>query len=174
MRRPIICVSPGWSGRDDRTPSGRRLRRPHDCSREEGLLEIGQILGSYQGKFAVIGGAVPWLLLGAKPILDIMLGVNDRREIPKVRRSLEALGFHRASSTLWVIWTEIRELPYGPAPLRRLHHRPDRWQHLTTCQTSRNLLAPKGASTDGKRTSPTLPGWPGESIRTARRSPVTR
>ena len=29
------------------------------------LVEIGQILGSYQGKFAVIGGAVPWLLLGA-------------------------------------------------------------------------------------------------------------
>ena len=28
------------------------------------LVEIGQILGSFQGKFAVIGGAVPWLLLG--------------------------------------------------------------------------------------------------------------
>ncbi len=28
------------------------------------LLEIGQILGSFQDKFAVIGGAVPWLLLG--------------------------------------------------------------------------------------------------------------
>ncbi|HBY9763466.1 TPA: hypothetical protein MJA80_25740, partial [Klebsiella pneumoniae] len=27
------------------------------------LVEIGQILGSYRGKFAVIGGAVPWLLL---------------------------------------------------------------------------------------------------------------
>ena len=27
------------------------------------LMEIGQILGSFQGKFAVIGGAVPWLLL---------------------------------------------------------------------------------------------------------------
>lgn len=27
------------------------------------LVEIGQTLGSYQGKFAVIGGAVPWLLL---------------------------------------------------------------------------------------------------------------
>ena len=27
------------------------------------LIEIGQILGSYRGKFAVIGGAVPWLLL---------------------------------------------------------------------------------------------------------------
>ena len=27
------------------------------------LVEIGRVLGSYQGKFAVIGGAVPWLLL---------------------------------------------------------------------------------------------------------------
>ena len=27
------------------------------------LVEIGQILGSFKGKFAVIGGAVPWLLL---------------------------------------------------------------------------------------------------------------
>ena len=27
------------------------------------LIEIGQILGSYRGKFTVIGGAVPWLLL---------------------------------------------------------------------------------------------------------------
>jgi hypothetical protein len=27
------------------------------------LLEIGQVLGSFRGKFAVVGGAVPWLLL---------------------------------------------------------------------------------------------------------------
>ena len=27
------------------------------------LLEIGQILGEFRGKFVVIGGAVPWLLL---------------------------------------------------------------------------------------------------------------
>lgn len=27
------------------------------------LVEIGQTLGSYRGKFAVVGGAVPWLLL---------------------------------------------------------------------------------------------------------------
>ena len=27
------------------------------------LVEIGQILGSFRGKFAVIGGAVPWFLL---------------------------------------------------------------------------------------------------------------
>ena len=29
------------------------------------LVEIGQTLGSFEGKFAVIGGAVPWLLLSA-------------------------------------------------------------------------------------------------------------
>ena len=28
------------------------------------LVEMGQILGSFQGKFAIVGGAVPWLLLG--------------------------------------------------------------------------------------------------------------
>ena len=27
------------------------------------LVELGQLLGSFEGKFAVIGGAVPWLLL---------------------------------------------------------------------------------------------------------------
>ena len=27
------------------------------------LIEVGQILGSFRGKFAVVGGAVPWLLL---------------------------------------------------------------------------------------------------------------
>lgn len=27
------------------------------------LIEVGQILGSFEGKFALIGGAVPWLLL---------------------------------------------------------------------------------------------------------------
>ena len=27
------------------------------------LLEIGQLLGSFRGKFVVIGGAVPWLQL---------------------------------------------------------------------------------------------------------------
>lgn len=27
------------------------------------LIEVGQILGSFEGRFAVVGGAVPWLLL---------------------------------------------------------------------------------------------------------------
>ncbi|MBF0393598.1 MAG: nucleotidyl transferase AbiEii/AbiGii toxin family protein [Alphaproteobacteria bacterium] len=45
------------------------------------LLEIGQILGSFRGKFAVIGGAVPWLLLGNEEMphvgtLDVDLGLD--------------------------------------------------------------------------------------------------
>lgn len=37
--------------------------------------------------------------LGAKPILDILLGVHDQREIPRVRQSLEALGFAPGASS---------------------------------------------------------------------------
>ena len=45
------------------------------------LLEIGQILGSFRGKFAVIGGAVPWLLLNNHDMphvgtLDVDLGLD--------------------------------------------------------------------------------------------------
>ena len=45
------------------------------------LLEIGQILGSFQGKFAIIGGAVPWLLLENEDMphvgtLDVDLGLD--------------------------------------------------------------------------------------------------
>ena len=45
------------------------------------LVEIGQILGSFQGKFAVIGGAVPWLLLDNHEMphvgtLDVDLGLD--------------------------------------------------------------------------------------------------
>lgn len=45
------------------------------------LIEIGQILGSFQGKFAVIGGAVPWLLLNQEEMphvgtLDVDLGLD--------------------------------------------------------------------------------------------------
>ncbi len=28
------------------------------------LIEIGQILGSFKGRFAIVGGAVPWLSIG--------------------------------------------------------------------------------------------------------------
>lgn len=45
------------------------------------LVEIGQILGSYRGRFVVIGGAVPWLLLDNPEMphvgtLDIDLGLD--------------------------------------------------------------------------------------------------
>lgn len=45
------------------------------------LIEIGQILGSFQGKFVLIGGAVPWLLLGNDDMphvgtLDVDLGLD--------------------------------------------------------------------------------------------------
>lgn len=45
------------------------------------LIEMGQILGSFKGKFAVIGGAVPWLLLAGEDMqhvgtLDIDLSLD--------------------------------------------------------------------------------------------------
>lgn len=45
------------------------------------LIEIGQILGSFKGKFAIIGGAVPWLLLTNEDMphigtLDVDLGLD--------------------------------------------------------------------------------------------------
>lgn len=45
------------------------------------LLEIGQILGSFEGKYAVVGGAVPWLLLDNEEMrhvgtMDIDLGLD--------------------------------------------------------------------------------------------------
>jgi Nucleotidyl transferase AbiEii toxin, Type IV TA system len=47
------------------------------------LVEIGQILGSFKGKFAVVGGAVPWLLLGNEEMphvgtLDVDLGLDAK------------------------------------------------------------------------------------------------
>ena len=45
------------------------------------LIEIGQILGSFEGKFAIIGGAVPWLLLSEAEMqhvgtADVDLGLD--------------------------------------------------------------------------------------------------
>lgn len=46
------------------------------------LIEIGQVLGSFKGKFAVVGGAVPWLLLNENEdmphvgTLDLDLGLD--------------------------------------------------------------------------------------------------
>ena len=45
------------------------------------LVEIGQILGAFKGKFAIVGGAVPWLLLGNEDMphvgtLDVDIGLD--------------------------------------------------------------------------------------------------
>lgn len=50
------------------------------------LLEIGQILGSYQGKFTIVGGSVPWLLLAAEDMQHV--GTMD----VDIALSAEALG----------------------------------------------------------------------------------
>ncbi|AUU93305.1 nucleotidyl transferase AbiEii/AbiGii toxin family protein [Phytobacter diazotrophicus] len=46
------------------------------------MIEMGQILGSYAGKFAIIGGAVPWLLLDNDDMphvgtVDIDIGLDS-------------------------------------------------------------------------------------------------
>jgi len=47
------------------------------------LIEIGQILGSFRGKFAVIGGAVPWLLLNESEMRHVGTGDVDISLNPK-------------------------------------------------------------------------------------------
>lgn len=50
------------------------------------LVEMGQILGSYRGKFTVVGGSVPWLLLAADDMEHV--GTMD----VDIALSAEALG----------------------------------------------------------------------------------
>lgn len=41
------------------------------------LIEVGQILGAFKGKFAVIGGAVPWLLLNNEDMPHVGDGIGS-------------------------------------------------------------------------------------------------
>ena len=68
------------------------------------LVEIGQVLGSYQGKFAVIGGAVPWLLLNEADMphvgtLDVDLSLKAEAlgdgEYAQLVESLLNRGYHQ-------------------------------------------------------------------------------
>lgn len=69
---PVIAQAPqSANDYDDRTTAAVKSV----------LVEIGQILGSFRGKFAVIGGSVPWLLLKDTEIphvgtLDVDLSLN--------------------------------------------------------------------------------------------------
>jgi hypothetical protein len=62
------------------------------------LLEIGQILGSFKGKFAVIGGSVPWLLLESDDMphvgtLDLDLSLDAEACRPLLEEASGARGY---------------------------------------------------------------------------------
>ncbi len=68
------------------------------------LVEIGQILGSFKGKFAVIGGAVPWLLLSESDMphigtADVDLSLNAEAlgdgEYAQLVESLQEQGYNQ-------------------------------------------------------------------------------
>ena len=68
------------------------------------LVEIGQILGSFRGKFAVIGGAVPWLLLSEADMphsgtLDVDIGLDPTAlgdgEYARLVEALMAHGYNQ-------------------------------------------------------------------------------
>ncbi|MCP1972101.1 MULTISPECIES: hypothetical protein [Bradyrhizobium] len=62
------------------------------------LVEMGQILGSFKGKFAVIGGAVPWLLLENEDMahvgtldIDIALDAAALKDDAEYKALIESL-----------------------------------------------------------------------------------
>ena len=81
------------------------------------LVEIGQILGSFKGKFAIIGGAVPWLLLANEDMphvgtLDVDVGLDAEAlgdgEYATLIGALQGHGYAQREmmekrSTLWSI-----------------------------------------------------------------------
>jgi hypothetical protein len=71
MARKLVPEPQSAADYDDRTTAAVKAV----------LIEIGQILGSFRGRFAVVGGAVPWLLLANEDMphvgtLDIDLGLD--------------------------------------------------------------------------------------------------
>lgn len=71
------------------------------------LVEIGQILGGFEGRFAIIGGAVPWLLLSNADMphvgtadVDLDLDPSALRDGEYVRlvEALQEHGYHQRNS----------------------------------------------------------------------------
>lgn len=75
------------------------------------LVEIGQILGGYEGKFAVVGGAVPWLLLEPDDMVHVgtfdidlaldpvALGDTEYADLVHALRRVQEGGHGRGSRT---------------------------------------------------------------------------
>ena len=72
------------------------------------LVEIGQILGSFKGKFAVVGGAVPWLLLSESDMshvgtIDVDLCLDAEAlgdgEYARLVDSLQAQGYDQRGNS---------------------------------------------------------------------------
>lgn len=60
------------------------------------LVEMGQILASFKGKFALVGGAVPWLLLENEDMahvgtLDIALDAAALKDDDEYKALIESL-----------------------------------------------------------------------------------
>jgi len=104
------------------------LREPQSASEYNGraliavksvLVELGQILGSFKGKFVIIGGAVPWLLLDHQDMrhagtLDVDIALNaqvlgDDHEYVTLIGALQAHGYtQRAGLPRFQL---VREVP---------------------------------------------------------------
>lgn len=94
------------------------------------LLEIGQILGSYKGKFVVVGGLIPWLLQNDEEMphvgsLDIDLGLDPSAladgEYASLIKLLKGQGYRQRNDLNPELkpFQLVRELPQedGSAPI---------------------------------------------------------
>ncbi len=89
------------------------------------LVEIGQILGSYKGKFAVIGGAVPWLLLDNEDMphvgtIDVDLSLDAEAlgdgEYAMLVQSLMSHGYQQGDALRrFQLVRQVPSLDDGPA-----------------------------------------------------------
>lgn len=90
------------------------------------LVEIGQVLGAFQGKFAVVGGAVPWLLLDNDDMrhvgtidVDLTLDAEGLRESEYVDlvEALLASGYEQKGERKKFQLVRTVEIDDGGAPI---------------------------------------------------------
>ena len=96
------------------------------------LVEIGQILGSFRGKFAVVGGAVPWLLLGDTEMthvgtidVDISLNVEalgDGQYASLIEELIEHGYKRRENLRRWLVYLSPQSLHFVRSALSEFTH----------------------------------------------------